>query len=176
MDLRSSTALAEKLGHLRYSSLIRDSFLDINNVVSSYNSEIYQYAGDEIILSWRMPDGIRNASCIHFYFACREEFLRRASYYQDQYGLLPEFKAGVHGGMVTVVEIGNIKRDIAYHGDVLNTAARIQGLCNEYGQQLLISTEILEKVVLTGTLQAEKVGRVILKGKEDFVEIAGIKK
>lgn len=175
MDLRSSTTLAEKLGHLRYSSFIRDSFMDINNVVSSYDSEIYQYVGDEIVMSWRMPDGIRNASCIHFYFACVEEFLKRASYYQDQYGLLPEFKAGVHGGMVTAVEIGNIKRDIAYHGDVLNTAARIQGLCNEYGQQLLISTELLGKIDLTGTLQVETLGRVMVKGKEYVVEIAGIK-
>jgi adenylate cyclase len=176
MDLRSSTTLAEKLGHLRYSSFIRDSFMDINNVVSSCNAEIYQYAGDEIVMFWRMRDGTRNASCIHFYFACREEFFRRASYYQDQYGLLPEFKAGIHGGMVTAVEIGNIKQDIAYHGDVLNTAARIQGLCNEYGQQLLVSTELLGKIDLTGTLQVQTLGSILLKGKEYAVEIAGISK
>jgi adenylate cyclase len=49
MDLQSSTALAEKLGHLTYSSFIRDCFWDINNVLARYNAEIYQYAGDEII-------------------------------------------------------------------------------------------------------------------------------
>ena len=173
MDLKASTSLAEKLGHLRYSAFIRDSFTDINNVVSSFNAEIYQYAGDEIILSWRMRDGTRNASCIHFYFACRNEFLKRASYYRDQYGLLPEFKAGVHGGMVTAVEIGTIKQDIAYHGDVLNTAARIQGLCNEYGQQLLVSTKLLAKIDLNGVL-TQTLGSVLLKGKERAVEIAGI--
>lgn len=175
MDLKSSTTHAEKLGHLRYSSFIRDSFMDINNIVSVYNAEIYQYVGDEIVLSWKINDGIRNASCIHFYFACKDEFQRRTSYYLDKYGILPEFKAGVHGGQVTAVEIGNIKRDIAYHGDVLNTAARIQGLCNEYGQSLLISTELLVKIDFAGILQAEKLGSVILKGKEKVVEIAGIK-
>ncbi len=130
--------------------------------------------GDEIVLSWKMADSDGNASCIHFYFACREEFLKRTSYYQEQYGLLPEFKAGVDGGMVTAVEIGNIKRDIAYHGDVLNTAARIQGLCNEYDQQLLVSTELLEKIDLNSTLQAVTLGPIMLKGKADSVEIAGI--
>ncbi|HEX7905426.1 MAG TPA: adenylate/guanylate cyclase domain-containing protein [Chitinophagaceae bacterium] len=174
MDLKSSTTLAEKLGHLRYSSFIRDSFMDINNVVSSYDAEIYQYAGDEMVLSWRMADGISNASCIRFYFACRQEFFKRTSYYQDHYGILPEFKAGVHGGIVTAVEIGNIKRDIAYHGDVLNTAARIQGLCNEYDQQLLVSTTLLKKIDLAGALRAETLGHVILKGKKEVVEIAGI--
>jgi adenylate cyclase len=44
MDLRASTTLAEKLGHLKYSAFIRDSFMDINHVVSSFNAEIYQYA------------------------------------------------------------------------------------------------------------------------------------
>jgi adenylate cyclase len=174
MDLKSSTTIAEKLGHLRYSSFIRDSFMDINHVVSAYDAEIYQYVGDEIVLSWKMRDGNSDASCIHFYFACRQEFLKRASYYQDEYGVLPEFKAGVHGGMVTAVEIGDIKRDIAYHGDVLNTAARIQGLCNEYGQQLIISATLLSKIDPGGTLKTKMLGPVTLKGKEEVVEIAGI--
>ncbi len=176
MDLKSSTTIAEKLGHLRYSAFIRDSFMDINNIVSSHDAEIYQYVGDEMVLSWRMQDGITKASCIHFYFACQEEFLKKSSYYQDQYGLLPEFKAGLHGGTVTAVEIGNIKRDIAYHGDVLNTAARIQALCNDHGQLLLVSTELLAKVDNIGTLRAETLGSVRLKGKESAVEIAGIYK
>ncbi len=37
----------------------------------------------------------------------------------------------------TVLEVGEIKRDISYLGDVLNTAARIQGKCNDYGEDLL---------------------------------------
>ncbi len=176
MDLKSSTTLAEKLGHLRYSSFIQDSFLDINNVVLSHNAEIYQYVGDEIILSWSMRDGISEALCIQFYFACRDEIQRRESYYQKHYGTLPEFKAGLHGGMTTAVEIGNIKREIAYHGDVLNTAARIQGLCNEYGHQMLISAELLKKIDLSATWKAEILGQVMLKGKMESVEIAGISK
>ena len=76
---------------------------------------------------------------------------------------------------MTAVEVGNIKRDIAYHGDVLNTAARIQALCNEYDQHLLISTELLGKIHLGRTLRVEKLGHVLLKGKEHFIEMAGIK-
>lgn len=174
MDLKDSTSHAEKLGHLRYSSLIRDSFMDINNVVSRFDADIYQYAGDEIILSWRKDLGIRKAFCIIFYFACREELLKRKSYYQVTYGVLPEFKAGVHGGTVTAVEIGNIRREIAFHGDVLNTSARIQGLCNEYNQQLIISTELLEEITLPNTLKAKSLGSVPLKGKELRVAVSGI--
>ncbi len=42
-------------------------------------------------------------------------------------------------GKVTAVEIGDIKRDIAYHVDTLNTAARIQSVCNEYNKDFLVS-------------------------------------
>ncbi len=74
MDLQSSTTIAEQLGHLRYSSFIRDSFMDINQVINNYNAEIYQYVGDEIVLSWRMAEGLTDMACIRFYFACSEQF------------------------------------------------------------------------------------------------------
>jgi adenylate cyclase len=176
MDLQSSTALAERLGHLRYSSFIRDSFMDINNIVSAYDAEIYQYVGDEIVLSWRLNDGLRDASCIRLFFACRQEFFRRSSYYSKHYGILPVFKAGVHGDKVTAVEIGIIKKDIAYYGDVLNTSARIQGLCNEFGQQMIISTELLRMIKLPNDLREHPLGSVLLKGKRGLTDLSGIAK
>lgn len=174
MDLKASTTHAEQLGHLRYSAFIRDSFMDINSVVPLFDADIYQYVGDEIVLSWRLDHGIRNAACIRLYFACREAFSKRAPYYLRQYGLLPEFKAGVHGGKVTAVEIGDIKRDIAYHGDVLNTSARIQGLCNQFDQQLIVSTKLLRRIQLPDTLEIKSLGSVLLKGKEESIEVSGI--
>ena len=60
--------------------------------------------------------------------------------------LKPFFKCGVDCGEVTVAEIGDIKREIAYHGDVLNTAARIEKLCTPQKKKMLIS-EYLEKVL-----------------------------
>lgn len=52
MDLKSSTATAEKLGHLRYSSFIRDCFSDINEVLFPFRAQVYQYVGDEIVVTW----------------------------------------------------------------------------------------------------------------------------
>jgi len=52
LDLKSSTTHAEKLGHVKYSKLIRDCFLHINYISVKYRAEIYQYVVDEIVLSW----------------------------------------------------------------------------------------------------------------------------
>ena len=42
-----------------------------------------------------------------------------------KYRMVPEFKAGVNSGHVTVAEVGELKKEPAYQGDVLITAARI---------------------------------------------------
>jgi adenylate cyclase len=48
LDLKDSTAHAERLGHLEFGSLIQDCFMDMS-VVSDYSAEFYQYVGDESI-------------------------------------------------------------------------------------------------------------------------------
>jgi len=37
----------------------------------------------------------------------------------------------MNAGVVTVAEVGKYKKEIAYHKDTINTAARIQVKCNE---------------------------------------------
>ena len=127
MDLKSSTKHAENLGHIKYSALIRDSFMDINKVLVKHRAEIYQYVGDEIVISWPVTEGMKKAACVEFYFDCQNQFNLRKNYYTKLYGLTPKFKGGLHAEPVTAVEVGDVKRDIAYHGDTINTAAaRIQ--------------------------------------------------
>jgi adenylate cyclase len=175
MDLKSSTTTAEKLGHIRYSSFIRDCFADINEVLFPYRAQVYQYVGDEIVVTWPEREGLKNHYCIRFFFACKKQFGNRAEYYMNTYGFLPEFKAGVHTGKVTAVEIGEIKRDIAYHGDTLNTAARIQSVCNEYNKSLLVSQYLLNKTGENHNMQTEALGMIGLRGKMAKVGIVSIK-
>lgn len=74
MDLKSSTTIAERLGHIKYSSFIRDSFMDINYQLSTYNARVYQYVGDEIVLTWSIKESPDNIMCLDFFFACEKRF------------------------------------------------------------------------------------------------------
>ena len=174
MDLKSSTTTAEKLGHLRYSAFIRDCFADINEVLYPFYAQVYQYVGDEVVVMWPASEGLKDHSCLKFYFACRSQFRNRENYYMTNYGFLPIFKAGLHMGKVTVVEIGEIKREIAYHGDTLNTSARIQSVCNQYNRDFLVSKYLLEKAGADSTLKFEPLGMVLLKGKTEMLEIVSV--
>ena len=179
MDLKSSTTIAEQLGHLKYSSFIRDCFFDINELLFPYRAQVYQYAGDEIILTWAEKEGLKNSYCIRFYFATIEQFRKKSDYYLANYGMVPNFKAGVHSGRVTAVEIGEIKREIAYHGDTLNVASRIQSVCNEFNKNFLASEVLFVKIqsnqsFLDGGFTAESHGKILLKGKTKMVGIISI--
>ncbi|SDR68241.1 adenylate/guanylate cyclase domain-containing protein [Gramella sp. MAR_2010_147] len=175
LDLKSSVTHAEGLGHLEYSSLIRDCFMDLNKTLTQNNAEVYQYVGDEAVITWPANEGIRNLSCLSLFYDFERKLMKKHDYYMNHYGLVPEFKAGLHFGIVTAVEVGQIKREIAYHGDAINTAARIQSLCNQYNRSLLISKSV--KSILSSAnskYDFEYLGETFLKGRSQAVELYGI--
>jgi adenylate cyclase len=174
LDLRSSTTYAERLGNIRYSSLIQDCFSDLTEAIKRRQAEIYQYVGDEVVLTWPCATGFANLNCLWTYSDFMQALHERAPYYETTYGFVPGFKAGVNCGMVTVAEVGVVKREIAYHGDVLNTAARIQAKCNEYGRELLVAEDIAARVAVDPKIAVELVGDLVLRGKERTVKIYSV--
>ncbi len=174
IDLKSSTTLAEKLGHRKFSHLVQDIFNDLA-VVDNYGGEIYQYLGDGAIISWNVRKGLKNNNFIHAFFAVTGILDRRRRYYRRKYGTEPKFKAGTHTGKVMVLQVGQIRRDISYNGDTMNTAARIESKCNELRQSLLISADLYEKLTDKKEFRFANQGDIPLRGKRKAVEIYGVK-
>ncbi|WP_296317914.1 adenylate/guanylate cyclase domain-containing protein, partial [Winogradskyella sp. UBA3174] len=109
-----------------------DLFADVTNTILNNEGEIYQYVGDEIVISWSMKKGVRKANCLNCFTQIQKKLVDLRPIYEKKYNVMPEFKAGIHYGSVMAGEVGVIKKDIIYSGDVLNTAARIQEQCNQY--------------------------------------------
>jgi len=174
LDLKSSTTIAEALGHFQYSKLIQDCFLDLNHVMENYESEVYQYVGDEAVLSWPYKKGVKQNNCLNLFFAFHDRIRKRSAYYREKYNVIPEFKAGLHGGKLIVVEVGSVKKELAFHGDAINTTSRIQDQCNIYSEKLLISGELLHQLPLSGTYNSKKIGDLVLKGKKRSLQIHAI--
>lgn len=172
LDLQSSTTIAERIGHLKFSRLIQDCFNDLA-ITENFDAQVYQYVGDEAVLTWPM-DGLKNGKCLKAYFAFHHLIESKAEHYHHHFGEVPFFKAGVHLGQVTASEVGKYKREIAYHGDTLNTTSRIQGLCTSLGQRLLISEELHHSLGDINDLTFNSMGTHHLKGKEKEVELWGV--
>lgn len=172
LDLQSSTTHAENLGHIEYSKMLQDCF-NVLGIVVENEAEIYQYVGDEAILTWKIQDGIKRENCLNAFYNFKEQIDKRKDHYLQQYNCIPCFKAGMNSGVVTVTEVGKYKKEIAYHGDTINTAARIQGKCNELKEELLIS-ERLKNDLSTSSFIFSELGSIELKGKDKQTKIFAV--
>jgi len=175
IDLKSSTATAEKLGGEKYHQLLKDIFSDITRPIVNNQAEIYQYVGDEVVISWSIDKTNDRKKFLNCFFEIQNKLHNKGAKYMDKYGLIPEFKAGAHCGEVVAGEVGIIKRDITYSGDVLNTTARIQGKCNLLKSKLLISKDLYEYVhSVAEQCSFHSKGKVELKGKENSMELIAV--
>lgn len=169
VDINSSTTIAERLGDESYHELLHDFFADITEPIVNNKGNIYQYVGDEVVLAWNYQDGKENANCLKCFFDMKLKILKMKERYLEKYGLLPTFKAGIHCGKVVAGEIGIIKRDITYSGDVLNTTSRIQSMCKEFKVELIASSEVIKELSLAGKYITQPLGSITLRGKTNDI-------
>ena len=172
IDLNDSTPIAEKLGSKENFKFIRDFIYYVSIALIEYDGHIYQYVGDEIVVSWlHTPKNV--VKCLDALALSARLLQRNSTYFSLRYGFVPEFKAGIHAGEVTVGEIGIIKKDIAMSGDTMNTAARIRASCTDFDHKYIASKEFLGHVEINW--KVESMGLIDLKGKTNDMELFVVK-
>ena len=174
LDMNSSTTIAEQLGHVRFYSLLNELFHEISQPVLQTKAEIYQYVGDEVVLTWEVEHGLENSNCLKTFFMFKESLLRNSDNYFKNFGVKPAFKAGLHFGKVVSAQIGDLKREIVYNGDVLNTTSRIQNECNKYQRDCLVSGTLMNRLQQANGFQWERIDTVTLRGKETEIELFSV--
>ena len=170
LDLDGSTRLAEELGSARYFELLRRFVDELTEPVLEAEGEIYQYAGDEVVITWRMEAGRRDANCVRCFFDIRATVARHADRYTRDFGTVPRFRAGLHGGTVTGGELGDLRQQIVFVGDILNTAARLEEYAKRSSLDLIVSGALLERLALPPGVRAARCGELALRGKEARVD------
>jgi adenylate cyclase len=174
LDLNSSTTMAEKLGDEKYHELLKDFFADITNPILDNKGEIYQYVGDEVIVAWNYAEGIENSQCVQCFFDIKIHIEKLKEKYLHRYGFVPSFKAGIHCGKVVAGEVGIIKRDITYSGDVLNTTSRILNMCKEFNAEVISSSDLIDELRLANHYLARPLGSIKLRGKEKEMMLSSL--
>ena len=171
LDLKNSTTIAEKLGHKNYSQFIKNCYHDLTDVILKYKADIYQYVGDEVVLSWENRGVSNSSNGIKLFFEFQQVLRNKSKFYLDNFGILPEFRGGMDLGVVTIAEVGDLKREMQYHGDVLNTAARIQEKCKEVDVDLLISENLKNQIEHFHEFNKKLIGEFVLRGKQKPTKI-----
>ncbi len=171
LDVNDSTKLAEEWGHLKMSAFLQDFFTDLSELIIPYQGEIYQFVGDEAVISWPLKkDKAKNTLCIRLYYTFREQLNKKRSCYIGRYRQIPEFKAGINCGTVVISEVGKYKVELAYHGDVMNTTARMASQCRILEKPLLIS-ESMYRNMECDHYKVESIGEAQFRGKEIYTNL-----
>lgn len=179
LDLAGSTGLAERMGEVRVQDLLTRLFYDIDDVITSHGGEVHAYVGDEVIVTWRLAESRRQRRCLDCFFGIQDRIGELADIYQREFGLTPEFRAGLHTGPVVISECGDSRRQVAYFGDTMNVTARLQALAKDMGRPLIASDDFLrlldwDKNPLKSDYIVETLGSTRLRGRIAEIEILSI--
>ena len=165
VDIKGSTALAERLGDERAHAFITSVFFDIDQPILEHGSEVYSYVGDGLIASWPLAQGIADARCLRCFEAIEATLARRAEHYRREFGVTPEVRVALHAGPVVAGECGDAKLAIVYLGDTMNTVARIEQAAKAPGPRLPDLGGPAEPSRSAAGARAEPLGPVVLRGR-----------
>ena len=144
LDINNSTGLAEQLGAVKTKSLVGKFLFDISKPITNHGGEIYLYKGDGLIALWDWQEAIRDNKILRALDAVFATIEREQPEYLDQFGVVPSFRVGVHGGEVVVSEQGDTKRAIGVYGSTINIAARMEDAAKAHNVACAISGDVVE--------------------------------
>ena len=171
LDMKSSTRIAETLGHERYFEFLNMYYACMSGPIVETYGEIYQYVGDEIVVSWPRKAGLSQNNCLQCFELISRSIREQEEAFFQKFKIVPDFKAGYHIGEVTAGEIGDIKKDLIYTGDILNTAARIQAECNNYNAKVLLSGALATELTDVDNYTLVEIGQLLLRGKQESIQL-----
>lgn len=163
-DLRGFTTLAEKMGH-------EDTFRFINGYLGRMEPEILktggfinQYLGDGIMALF--PKGADAACAAAVGMSRALEVLNAERAGRGESSL--RIGIGIHTGRLMLGTIGGADQlDAGVVGDVVNTAARLEGITKMYGANVLLSGETMGALTAPERFQLRPLDAVKAKGKKE---------
>jgi adenylate cyclase len=172
IDMRASTAIAERLGELRYLRLLNRFVGDVSFAIAEAGGGIHKYVGDEVIATWRLAPGANPPACVSAAFAALDRIAAQGPVSKREFGVIPDFRAALHCGPVAVGELGSLKKEIALIGDTMNTAARILETCRDTDNRVLASAALIERLgTLSPGVTRRRLGEFPVRGKERRLEL-----
>lgn len=149
-DLRHSTSLAEKLGHEAFIEILNDYFAALAGAVMDNGGDVLRFIGDAALAIFPISeDGFDSCTARIKALEAAHDALNRARDINAQRqanGDDPfEYGIGLHVGRIMYGNIGVPERvEFSVIGPAANEAARIESLCKETGETVLISEQFAD--------------------------------
>jgi adenylate cyclase len=174
VDISGSTGLAQRLGGIGIHRFLDRTFRLLTRPVVEFRGEVLDYVGDEVIVTWPAQRGAVDHRPLRCFMAMRDELARAADDMWRDFGTAPQIRGSLHFGPVIVGEIGDVKRAIAFNGDVMNTAARLEQLSQDVDGGFLASRAAMERLAGAPPCVICEVGRLPIRGRADGIDVVAL--
>ncbi|MFJ6322361.1 MULTISPECIES: adenylate/guanylate cyclase domain-containing protein [unclassified Rhizobium] len=174
IDLVGSTAFAEEHGDLKTQEFLGAVFAAMAEPVRRHKGAIDDYIGDAALITWPLRRGLKNANCVRCVFNILNDIEANAETWLKSYGRVPRLRAALHGGSIVTAEIGVDHHKIAYFGDTVNTAARLESLCKTLERQVLISSDLAGRLDLPEAIIKEELGDHAVRGRDQHLGVIAL--
>lgn len=174
VDVVGSTPLAERIGPAAVHHFLGKVFRLASDPIDDHRGDVYQYVGDEIVITWTVTEGRDGARPLACFFAIQQALERAAPEFERKFGVVPRLRAALHAGPVITGEVGGSRRAIVYHGDVMNTASRIEQATRDLERQYLVSGDALERLADLGGFALEDLGLQPLRGRAAAMQVYAV--
>ena len=171
-DIRSFTAMSEKMAAADVVSLLNRYFTALGNCITNHHGIINKYIGDAIMAIFGAPVASQNSAEDAFEAALDMRLALEKINKDFAADGLPELKfgIGIHTGPVFAGTIGaETRMEYTVIGDTVNTASRLESLCKTYSTDLLISENSAEKIINKNKLKF--VADAQIRGKTEAMKV-----
>jgi adenylate cyclase len=171
VDIAGSTPLAERLGPVAVHRFLGRVFRVASQPIDAHQGEIYQYVGDEMVITWTVLEGRPGARPLACFFAIERALAAARPRFEREFSAVPGLRAALHAGPVVTGEVGVSRRAIVFHGDVMNTAARLEQAARELDRRFLVSGDALAQLPPADGWVLEDLGPRSLRGRAAPVHV-----
>ena len=176
-DIRSFTAISEKLSPLEVVEFLNDYMTRMVRCVNNTGGVVDKFIGDAVMAVWGAPVSMGSPQADALNAVRAALAMRRAlmEYNQDRGAGKPYIKigCGLNTGDVVAGQIGSQERmEYTVIGDAVNLASRTEALNKPLGTDILITEntwDLVNKAVIT-----EEMPPVRVKGKEKPIRLFAV--
>jgi class 3 adenylate cyclase len=172
LDINGSTKLVDSLGPEKTNLLFGKFMFDASKPIVDNGGEIYRYQGDGFVATWNWEAGMNPAGIFQAVDDLYATVKREREEYEKSYGVCPDFRVGIHGGEIITCEEGDIRRNIAFYGDTINIAARMETKAKEAGVDCVVTSDVA-KLFRDTSERLNKLGEESVRGINRNITIYG---
>jgi class 3 adenylate cyclase len=177
-DIRDFTSLADRLSPERSVAILNRYYSMWAVSADRHGGRIAGTTGDSVLVVFGLlgeKDAAERA------LACAREFIAELPGLQDDLlaASIPtpaEVSIGINSGSIVAGDLGVAgARRLGVFGEAVSAAARLDSLCREFKQDLLLSQSVFRQLELESQARLVRIGEVLLRNSTQPVPVYGTK-